>query len=56
VKKEEQVDALYEAISKVIMRFDDEFDLTASNKVWVLQCLINDISDVGLDFEAEFED
>lgn len=56
MRNEDQVDALYEEIYKVILRFDEEFDLNISNKVWVLQCLINDISNVNLDFEADFED
>jgi hypothetical protein len=56
MREADQIDALYEEIYKVILRFDGEFDLNVSDKVWVLQCLINDISDVNLDFEADFED
>ena len=54
--KREQLDALYAEISKVLERFDREFDLEGDGVVWVLQCLIHDVSNINLDFEAEWDD
>jgi len=49
----EQVDALYDELNNTLLRFDDEFDLKASDQVWVLHCLINDITNISLDFEVD---
>ena len=51
----EQLDALYAEIFKVLDRFDREFDLDGPGVIWVLQCLIHDVSDIDLDFEAEID-
>lgn len=56
MEKGEQLDALYVEIAKVLDRFDGEFDLDADGVVWVLQCLIHDISNIDLNFEAEWDD
>ena len=54
--KREQLDALYAEVAKVLDRFDDEFNLEVDGVVWVLQCLIHDVSNINLDFEAEWDD
>ena len=56
VRREEQIDALYEELEKVIYRFGQEFDLRRMDVLWVLQLLQQGIVDVGLDFESEFWD
>ena len=57
MRREEQIDALYEELEKVIYRFGEEFDLLERTDIlWVLQLLQQQVVDVGLDFESEFWD
>jgi len=56
VRREEQIDALYEELEKVIYRFGEEFDLERTDVLWVLQLLQQQVVDVGLDFESDFWD
>ena len=57
VRREEQIDALYEELEKVIYRFGEEFDLLERTDIlWVLQLLQQQVVDVGLDFQSEFWD
>ena len=51
----EQIDALYNELAKILDRFSEEFDISGADKVWVLHCLINETTDVNLDFEAEIQ-
>ena len=54
MRREEQIDALYIELEKIIYRFGEEFDLERTDVLWVLQLLQNQVADVGLDFESEF--
>ena len=54
MQDQEQVDALYEELEKVIYRFSQEFDLKGSDVVWVLELLKKEAVDVSLDFQSEF--
>jgi hypothetical protein len=57
VRREEQIDALYEELEKVLYRFGEEFDLLERTDIlWVLQLLQQQVVDVGLDFQSEFWD
>ena len=57
MRREEQIDALYEELEKVIYRFGQEFDLLERTDIlWVLQLLQQQVVDVGLDFQSEFWD
>ncbi len=57
MRREEQIDALYEELEKVIYRFGEEFDLLERTDIlWVLQLLQQQVVDVGLDFQSEFWD
>ena len=56
MKNEEQMDALYNDLARVLIRFKQEFDLKGPDIVWVLECLVHDVSDVCLDFEADLGD
>jgi len=53
MRREEQMDALYDDVARVLIRFKQEFDLKGPDIVWVLECLVHDVSDVCLDFEAD---
>lgn len=53
MRREEQIDALYEELDKIIYRFGQEFDLERADVLWVLQLLQNQVADVDLDFESE---
>ena len=57
MRREEQIDALYEELEKVLYRFGQEFDLLERTDIlWVLQLLQQQVVDVGLDFQSEFWD
>ena len=57
MRREEQIDALYEELEKVLYRFGEEFDLLERTDIlWVLQLLQQQVVDVGLDFQSEFWD
>ena len=56
MREEEQIDALYAELEKVLYRFQQEFDLNRKDAVWVLQLLQEQLADVDLDFESEWED
>jgi hypothetical protein len=56
MREEEQIDALYAELEKVLYHFQQEFDLSRKDIVWVLQLLQEQLADVDLDFESEWED
>ena len=55
MERNEQIDALEDEITKVIHRFDQEFDLDAVHVVWVLEQVKQSYVDVEIEFEADME-